>query len=491
MNFFRFCFLLLGLGLSLHCAESPEPPKKPAPNILFLAIDDLRPQLGAYGESYMHTPRLDGLAAEGRLFTRHYVQVPTCGASRFSLLTGVRPASAAHLRNSAFETLLSAHSASQPESFVHLFRQRGYYTAGLGKMSHMPDGKLYEYNGEGDGAPEMPLSWNESWGPIGKWGTSWNAFFGYSDGNNRNMERGKYPAFERAAVADTALPDGLTAQRAIEMLQQLKDTTFFLGVGFFKPHLPFTAPAKYWDLYDADSLPLSPNPEPPLGIAQEDLANNGEMFGNYRHEEKGGKGIRISDESARELRHAYVAAVSYVDAQVGKVLDELDRLGLAENTIVVVWGDHGWHLGDHTVWGKHTTFERSLRSTLIVRSPDIQQPGLATDGLVESLDLYPTLLELAGIDSVPAYLTGSSFVPLLKNPAQAGKQGAFGYWRGGRTLRTERYRITEYPGGEEKEARLELFDHETDPFETRNLAAEQPEIVAELLPRLRGNKPNW
>lgn len=487
MHTFRLILLTGSLGLCLACGEIPEQPS-PSPNILFIAIDDLRPQLGAYGETYMHTPNLDGLAGEGRLFTRHYVQAPTCGASRFALLTGVRPASPAHIRNDAFETLLPTHSKQYPESFAHLFRQNGYHTVGLGKISHTPDGKLYSYAGEGEGNPEMPLSWNESWGPIAKWKTSWNAFFGYSDGSNRNMDKGHYPAFERAEVADTALPDGLIAQQAIEKLRELKDTTFLMAVGFFKPHLPFTAPAKYWDLYHPDSIPLSPNPDVPEGIDPSDLVKSGEMFGNYYHEEKGGQAIRISDKSARNLRHAYCAAVSYVDAQVGKVLDELERLGLAENTIVVVWGDHGWHLGDHTIWGKHTTFERSLRSTLIIRTPNMPQPGIASAGLVETVDLYPTLAALAGIDATPDYLTGSSLVPLLNDPIHPGKDGALGYWKGSRTLRTDRYRITEFKNRPES-SQIELFDHQTDPYESRNIANSEPDILAKLLPMLQSNQP--
>jgi len=210
------------------------------------------------------------------------------------------------------------------------------------------------------------------------------------------------------------------------------------------------------------------------------------MFGNYGHPvPKGGAGRRIDDAYARTLRHAYFAATSYVDAQVGKVLDELQRLGLADNTIVIVWGDHGWHLGDHTIWGKHTSFERALRSTLIVRVPGMPAPGIPTDGLVEAIDLYPTLAELAGLTS-PDDLTGTSFVPLLEGPNHPGKDGAFGYWIGRRTLRTARYRLTRYDEGD---PRIGLFDHVTDPYETTNVAAAHPAVVARLLLQLEANQP--
>ena len=448
--------------------------------MLFIAIDDLRPQLGVSGFEFMHTPNLDGLAATGRYFARHYVQAPTCGASRYSMLTGIRPHLPEHLNNNAFRNLMPREEPETPESIAHLFRRNGYYTAAIGKISHTPDGKLYSYEGEGDGAPEMPFSWDEATGPVGKWKTGWNAFFGYSDGSNRNMERGAYPAFERAAVPDTSLPDGVIAMDAVQKLREIKDRPFFLAVGFFKPHLPFTAPEKYWALYDDLEMDISPNPESPEGVLDASLHRSSEMFNNYGpHDSVGGAGVRIDDAHAHTLRQAYYASVSYVDAQVGKVLDELDALGLSDNTIVVVWGDHGWHLGDHTIWGKHSTFERSLKSVLMIRAPGMKQPGEPAEGIVESLDIYPTLAELAGL-TAPEGLTGASLVPLLEDPGYAGKNAAYGYWRGRRTLRTDRYRITEY-----EEGAVELFDHENDPFETRNVASDNSEVVEELLVRLR------
>jgi len=375
---------------------------------------------------------------------------------------------------------MSREEPEVPESFAHLFRRNGYYTAAIGKISHTPDGKLYSYEGEGDGAPEMPFSWDEATGPVGKWKTGWNAFFGYSDGSNRNMERGAYPAFERAAVPDTSLPDGVIAMDAVQKLREIKDNPFFLAVGFFKPHLPFTAPEKYWALYDDLEMNLSPNPEHPEGVRDVSLHRSSEMFNNYGpHASVGGVGVRIDDAHAHTLRQAYYASVSYVDAQVGKVLDELDALGLSDNTIVVVWGDHGWHLGDHTIWGKHTTFERSLKSVLMIRVPGMKQPGVPAEGIVESLDIYPTLAELAGLQA-PEDLTGASLVPLLEDPSHAGKNTAYGYWRGRRTLRTDRYRITEHEDGA-----VELFDHENDPYETSNVAEDEAEVVQELLSRLR------
>ena len=471
--------------LFLAACSSPAPP----PNVLFLAIDDLRPELGAYGVSDMVTPNLDRFAATARLFQRHYVQVPTCGASRYALLTGERPSSLEHTSNDAIRNLLPKIEQERPESFAHLFRRAGYRTVQIGKISHYVDGRIYSYEGEGDGELEMPFSWDERLMPYEKWGTAWNSFFGYADGSNRNMKRGAYPPYERADVPDEAYPDGLIAQDAIAQLNALEGEPFLLAVGFFKPHLPFTAPAKYWDLYDRDEIDVSPNPDIPAGIHPASLHASNEMFGNYNHERNGGKGVRIPDEDARTLRHAYYASVSFVDAQVGKVLDELERLGLAENTIVVIWGDHGWHLGDHTIWGKHTTFERATRSALMIRTPGMPHPGVPASGLVETLDLYPTLADYAGL-AAPAGLTGLSLRPMLEDPAHPGKDAAFSYWRERYTMRTDRYRIVRHedPGDGPE---LELFDHETDPHETRNVAGEQPEVVESLRARMEGQRPGW
>ena len=480
-------FLLSLAVVSLSC----KPPTPARPNVLFIAVDDLRPELGSYGASHMVTPHMDRLAAEGRVFLRHYVQVPTCGASRYALLTGTRPHTSDHINNNVFRNLVQRTETKQPETFAHLFKRQGYYTAAVGKISHHPDSRLYTYEGEGDGALELPFSWDEATGPVGKWGTAWNAFFGYADGSNRNMERGAYPAYERAAVPDTSYPDGLIAEAALKKLRALRDRPFFLAVGFFKPHLPFTAPEPYWALYDDTEISLSPTPEAPARVPAQSLHASSEMFRNYgSHSSSGGAGVVIDAAHARTLRHAYYANVSFVDAQVGKLLDELDRLGLAENTIVVLWGDHGWHLGDHTIWGKHTTFERSLHSVLMMRTPSmVKAPealkaGMPAQGLVETLDIYPTLAELAGLVPPPG-LTGSSLVPLLNDPSHPGKDAAFGYWRGRKTMRTNAFRIVAHDDGQ-----VELYDHRDGMgLESVNIADEHPEIVQALLEQLRADRP--
>ena len=474
-SFVSLSLLVLTIASCQNLDEGEALAKKP--NVVFIAVDDLRPQLGAYGLDFMVTPNMDRLASQGRLFTNHFVQAPTCGASRYSMLRSIRPTKPEQLSNSAFYELLDSDRPDQPESIAHYFRENGYKTVGIGKISHTPDGKIFTYEGEGEGRPEMPKSWDEFSGPTGKWGTAWNALFAYSDGSNRNMDRGAYPAYERAEGGDEILPDGLIAQSAVDKIAELKDETFFLGVGFFKPHLPFTAPAKYWDYYDRDKIELSPNPQAPLGVAKSSLHDSGEMFANYGpHDSKGAAGVEIDHEYAKLLRHAYFAAVSYVDAQVGKVLNALDENGLTENTIVVLWGDHGWHLGDHTIWGKHSTYDRSLKSTLIIRAPLMADRGLATESLVESIDLFPTLVDLAGLNPIEG-LDGLSLKPILNDAEKVLKTAVFSAWRNRQSIRTERFRMTRY---ESSEIRYELFDHLYDLEETKNVASDNPEVVSSM-----------
>ncbi len=477
-----FFLLLLIIFSGWQCATQQTISSQAKPNILFIAIDDLRPQLNCYGEKYMHTPNLDQLAAEGRLFKNHYVQVPTCGASRFSLLLGQYPQYKKHLSNQVFRDDLAETEQAGLQTLPKALKNGGYYTSSLGKISHYVDGKIYTYEGEGDGRPEMPNSWDYEWGPVGKWGTAWNAFFAYADGSNRNEKKRKGSPTEFVAEKDGDLPDGLIADKAISELKRLKnqEQPFFLAVGFLKPHLPFVAPKKYWDLYEGKELPLSPTPDMPQNIPPDAVQNSGEMFGNYQGQpEKGGRGIRLSDDYAMHLRRSYFSAVSYTDAQVGKLMQTLKETGLDKNTVVVVWGDHGWHLGDHTVWGKHTLFERSLRSAFMIRTPDMKKAGMANEAVVESVDIYPTLLELGQIKA-PNALAGKSLVPLLVNPKAALDDSALGFWKNGYTLRTSNYRLTKYKEG--STIHTVLYDHSKDGNEATNVAeqAEYATILKEL-----------
>jgi arylsulfatase A-like enzyme len=452
------------------------------PNILLICVDDLRPELGCYGQSHMNTPHLDALAREGITFSHHYIQAPTCGPSRYSLLTGLRPRNDAELNNTFMENNFHNRPETEtPETLAHHFRRNGYYTVGIGKISHTPDGRV---RGEGQHW-ELPYSWDEMLCDTGQWDGGFDAFFAYADGESRASMNFEVPPLECGEVGDEGYPDGLNARLAVRKLEELSKANrpFLISVGFFKPHLPFNSPKKYWDLYRREEISLSPNPGLPENTPALFLHPSGEFFNNYKKgKEFGGIGKILSKNYAREIRHAYFAAVSYVDAQIGKVLDALKAYGLHENTIVVVWGDHGWHLGDHTIWGKHSPFERSAHSPLIVKVPGVTKPGSRTGALVETIDIYPTLCELAGIDP-PEGLEGQSLSAIFDNPESPGKPAAYCYQKNRISMRTKSYRLIVHV--QAGTATVALFDHRTDPFETRNIAADEQETVEKLLPLLK------
>lgn len=481
--------LALFIGMLLYfggCSDGVVEEAAP-PNILFIAVDDLRPELGAYGNQIVQTPHMDRLASQGYLFDRHYVTSPTCGASRFAMLRGLWPRTKAEIKNSAcFEFMSTEPEKDRPESFFHHLRRNGYYTVGIGKIPHSAENRVYGYTEAVNDSLEMPHSWDEFHLDYEKWGTGWNAFFGYADGSNRQGMNRQVKPYENADVDDRAYPDGLMAETASEKLKELKQKgkPFVLAAGFFKPHLPWTAPKKYWDLYERSEIPISPTPDFPTGIDIKSLHDSGE-FSNYElGEEKASLENKLSDDYQRKLVHAYYASISYVDAQIGKVLDELDRLGLSENTMVVLWGDHGWQLGDYRVWGKHTLFERSLRSALIIRLPGEEVRGKVINAIASTVDLYPTILEVAGLE-FPYEGDGRSLLPLMDASSSGVDRLAYGYFRNGITVRNDQYRFTKYY---RDEVPLELYDHEEDPLETVNIAESSPEIVEALMPLWqRGN----
>lgn len=464
------------------CRESP--PR--ASNVLFICVDDLRPDLGCYGNELIISPHLDALAADGVVFSNHFAAVPTCGASRCCLLTGMLPRTETALSNEAIRRSISGKpETNRPESFIHHLRRNGYHTVGIGKISHYADGLLYGYEDPPGKERELPHSWDELAFDAGKWETGWNAFFAYADGTNRQSRKKQVKPYECADVHDTGYPDGLTAELAVKKLRELKvqEKSFFLGVGFFKPHLPFNAPKKYWDLYEESNIPLSPSNFLPENINTASL-HGSEEFNQYAlGEEKASLDKPVSDAYARKLRHAYFACISYIDAQIGKILEELKRLDLDKNTIVVVWGDHGWHLGDHLVWGKHTLFEQALRSVLIIKAPGWSDRGKKRDQIVSTADIYPTLMELCGIP-MPFQTDGRSLAGLLQKSGDPHwRNSAFSYYRKGISLRTDRFRLTRY--FRPQEPTVELYDHLKDPHESHNSAAEFPDVAGKLALQLK------
>lgn len=432
--------LLVGLlGTIVSAADGNRP------NVLFIAVDDLRPQLACYGRTQMHTPNIDRLAAGGVQFNRAYCMVPTCGASRASLMTGIRPSRRRFVnyltwaeRDAAGVTTLNTH-----------FKNHGYYTVSNGKIFHHPE--------------DNAIGWSEpAWRPKN--------VLAYHLPENQALQsknpRGRGPAYESADVPDETYADGQLAKKAIQDLRRLKDREepFFLAVGFFKPHLPFIAPQKYWDLYDPAEIALPETYHRPQNAPDEAIHKWGELRA-YTGIPKQGP---LTDETARKLIHGYYACVSYTDAQIGKLLDELDRLGLSENTIVILWGDHGWNLGEHTLWCKHCCFETSMHAPLIVKAPGVSG-GRKTDGLTEYIDVYPSLCELAGLPQ-PDHLQGRSFVPLMHDPDREWKAAAIGRFRNGDTIRTDRYRFTEYTNPAGRLLSRMLYDHGTDPAEDVNIS---------------------
>lgn len=454
------------------------------PNVLLVCVDDLRPELGCYGCRHIKTPNIDRLGQEGRVFLRHYVQVAICVPSRQALLSGERQGGGEAWvagRKSGIEP-------DRPVSIAHLFRRNGYRTVCVGKVSHQPGGVL----GREGKDHEVPFSWDVARGPSGKWKTPWGAFFGYADGSFREYGYGEddrtRPAYEMADVPDTGYADGLIAEEAVAQLRDLKGRggPFFLAVGFYKPHLPFNSPKRYWDLYDREEIPMPLNPFPPVGTDPSFcLHPSYEVTTHYGWSEGPGT---IGPENARILRHAYFACVSYADAQVGKVLDALRDLGLAGGTIVVLWGDHGWHLGDHGMFGKDTNYEIATRSPLIIRTPGMARPGVPTRALAEAVDLYPTLAGLCGI-ACPGDLPGGTLVPAIDDPEDPGQPWAMSHLptRGkqnviGYTLRDDRYRLVEWVRRDSGQRVLvELYDHVGDPLENRNIASERPTAVERML----------
>jgi iduronate 2-sulfatase len=484
----RFSIAVL-LGVLLGGTSPATVTAAKQPNVLLILVDDLKPALGAYGDPIAKSPHIDRLARRGMVFERAYTNQAVCAPSRNALLTGLRPTSTGIYDLGTNFRRATPDAVTLPQWAM----RQGYRTEALGKIFHV-----------GHGNHEDPASWSvphwpadviayalpASRAPQGL--TREEALFrNVPFAEARQLPRGA--AYEAANVPDTAYPDGRLAQEAIRRLRRAKaspDTPFFLALGFVKPHLPFNAPKRYWDLYDRNSLPLADRRTPPEGAPAYAPQFGGELR-QYRDVPETGE---LSDDLQRTLVHGYYAAISYMDAQVGRVLDELDRLKLTDDTIVVLWGDHGYHLGDHGMWNKHTNYEQATRIPLIISTSSMRLRGARSMALVESVDLYPTIAELAGwpAPAAPRPLDGISVASLLDRREPSLREAIFHAYprnvpsRGGavvgRAVRTARYRLVEWkrPGAAPDSAEVELYDYLKDPGETRNLAADEPSVVAKL-----------
>ena len=439
------------------------------PNVLLICVDDLKPVLGCYGDPYSKTPHIDRLAARALRFDRAYCNQAVCSPSRNALLASLRP------QTLGIYDLPTNFRVARPDAITMAqhFRTAGYRTEAMGKIFHLGHGNF-----------EDVASWTvPHFRPKApQYALAENAAPAEAAPKKKSAKKSNGAAVESADVADDFYADGQIAAEAVARLKAAAASRepFFMGVGFLKPHLPFVAPKKYWDLHDPAKLP-----QPARLTAPEGAPDYAPQFGGELRAYDGipSGNNPLDDKLTRRLIHGYYAATSYMDAQLGKVMAALDETGLAKNTIVVLWGDHGWHLGDHGMWCKHTNYEEATRIPLLVAVPG--QTGAATSALVETVDVYPTLAALAGLPA-PQGLDGRSFAALFTDPAAAHRDHAIHvYPRGqrlGRAIRTERYRLVEWkaPGGDPTTAEFELYDYRDDPGETKNVAAVRPAVVAPL-----------
>lgn len=478
-------FFVVGYMLLMSCHAEDRP------NILFLSMDDLKPEMGCYGQEYMLTPNIDRLAEQGRLFTHHYIQQAVCGPSRASMFSGLRP------DTTKIWDLNHTCREECPQAFTmqEYFKKAGYATAGSGKIMHGfknedPQSWSIPYVSPEDlpyADGNVPALYQQYQAPdihdaVKKLEKS--GLKKYKEKQQFMAKLNAKPATECFDLPDNAYSDGAMTDWGIDMLEKFSTSgePFFLTLGYRKPHLPFVAPKKYWDRYDRSEIDLAEYREAPTGSPGYAWHPGHELNG---YSDVDIKELPSQPEKQKELIHGYRASVSYVDAQIGKVLDTLKETGLDKSTVIVLWGDHGWHLGDHNIWCKHSNYEQATRSPLIISTPELPNPG-KTDSMVESVDIFPTLCELAGLP-VPDQLAGTSLIPILENPRAEVKPFSMSqypdHWKKdkmGYSMRDKRYRAVFWvdrsvaESGEFDESMIhdiELFDYQIDPLETINLAS--------------------
>lgn len=519
-------FLLLGLFNNALQAQ------KKQPNILFIGIDDLRPELACYGSPIAITPNLDAIAGKGILFNRAYCQEAICSPSRASLMTGARPETIKTIENYSYFRDKNPDIVTLPQNL----KANGYETVYCGKIFH-------------PGYTDEELSWSRQPVNIGKKEAALIGGYALKEnqetfkknktemiakyGEAAKLGLGNGPAYEFADVPDNTFEDGFNTDMAIATMKEMVkkgDKPFFLGLGFHKPHLNWVAPKKYWDMYDESKIPLTTQVNGPKDGAAMGLHASFELRTRFGIPKDGD----ITPEMAVKLKHAYLGCVSYVDAQIGRMVAALKEAGIADNTIIIVWSDHGWHLGEMGIWGKATDYEIATRVPLLIQTPDMPEKnrGKKSEALVELVDMYPTLCDLAGVPK-PAHLEGQSFVPLLKDPNTKWKKAAFSLfpdpalreWAAnplskgmretffgplikkveeriidqqkekwdrdlfekrlmGYTMRTDRYRLVIWKDMTKPQSEplfTELYDHKKDPTESVNIAAKKKRKVKKLV----------
>lgn len=482
-SFFQRTLALAGLLLGLQLTHAEKP------NVLLLLVDDLKPAMGCYGDRHAITPAMDALAARGMRFDLAYCNQAVCAPSRFTLMLGSHSTSTGlyGLGSQLRQVLPSA--VTMPQHFA----KHGYRTESLGKVFHIGHGNLGDP--KSFSIPHFHDKVIEYLDPKstdgGKLTREEALFTNQKLGAIRSLPRGA--AFEAPVAKDDDYADGRVATETIRRLEAAKvrrakdGTPFFITAGFVRPHLPFSAPKRYWDLFDPAKLPMPKIKTFPKDAPAVALKRAGEISAYTPVPVDG----QVGEALTRELIHGYYASTTYVDAQIGRVTAALKRLGLEENTIVVLWGDHGWHLGDLSIWTKHTNYEQANRIPILVVAPGVAKPGSATRQLTETVDLYPTLAELAGLPAPkgPQAIDGKSLVPVLKNPKARVRDHAFHCYprrRLGRAIRTDRYRLVEWRnvGEPVSAAEYELYDYAKGAVETENIAAQQPALLKILAAKL-------
>ncbi len=415
-------------------------------NVLFIASDDLNNRLGTYGHPIVKSPNLDRLARMGVRFDRAYIQYPLCSPSRVSVLTGLRPDTT---RVFDLKTLFRDNIPTVT-TLPEFFKSKGYYSARVGKIFH------YGVPGQiGTDGQDDPQSWHQVVNPSGRDKKEEHLLTNYTP--NRGL--GSSLSWMQADGTDDEQTDGIVANEAIRLMKEHRDGPFFIAAGFYRPHCPYIAPKKYFDMYPLESITLPVEPEEHFKDIPKAAFFTDPLYWG------------LNETQRKEVIQAYYASVTFMDAQVGKLLDALEQLGLADNTIVVFWSDHGYNLTEHGQWKKQSLFEQVARVPMLIAAPGAKGNGKATQRVVELIDVYPTLASLCGL-TPPAYLQGTDLTPLLNNPKEKWDRPAFTQVMRsrsieGRSVRTERWRYTEWDGGK---AGAQLYDHRKDPHEYKNLA---------------------
>ncbi|MDB2702165.1 MAG: sulfatase [Wenyingzhuangia sp.] len=531
-KYFRVVDLILFLvSIVLFSCQRKASNENLRPNILFISIDDLRPELGTYGSEIAISPNIDNLASQGLQFNNAYCQQSICGPSRASVLTGIRPET-----SGVFHNYIKFREATPDViTLPQYFKQNGYETVYTGKIFHHGDkddelswSRLPAFDSL-DHLPK-PVGFALKENIEARKKVRLEMFAKYGDVARFGLASGV--AYESADVSDNTYLDGYNTTLAIATMKEMakNDKPFFIGLGFNKPHLNWVAPKRYWDLYDRKKIKISMQTEAPVNAAAMGLHPSFELRARSNIPKKG----EINDELSITLKHAYLACVSYIDAQIGKMISALEKEGLRENTIIIVWSDHGFHLGEMGIWGKATNYEIATRVPLIIWTPNMPKSskGKTTNALVELVDIYPTLADLSGFE-IPKHTEGKSFKPLIENPDLVWKNAAFSQfptpalrewgaypirpamretyfgsllteveerikkqhgdkWNRvlfennimGYTMRTEQFRLIVWKDRtqpKEEPLFIELYDHKTDPYETINIAYDDSKIVDDLL----------